>query len=142
MPLDLSRFEVFNKSRARSATSNRPEVLIRQNGSMYVNQSLTRQLGIDEVEAFTLLFDRESHIVALQPAPISEPNSYKARPSSGRWFIGAERFMDFANIDTSENRAYTAEVDETNRVIYFTAEVAASPRQRKRKSTRKTEGAA
>lgn len=111
-------FEVYTRSYIRTTA---PKITITNLGRLAINNSAAALLRKNNEQFVLLLFDKDTHRVAIQPAKKEDNRTYvlHAYGPKGRSGMGfsAVTFLNFIKYDWSETRSFTAEWHE-NMLIF------------------------
>lgn len=111
-------FEVYQKGSAPVSTV--PTATIQKRGLISLN--LAAFDLIEQSEGVELLYDSERKLIALRPAPLTNPNAYPARwqgkkVGKGPVLIAGSLFTRHIGLDTSEARRWSPRIQDGLLVI-------------------------
>jgi hypothetical protein len=132
-------FETFTH-RSTPVSSKTPRVGLQKRGTMSLNAAAYKALG--EPEAILLMYDKQSKAVGLQAVAADAKYAYPVRkqPNSQSYMLGAVSFCNYYEIDTSQTRAFTPEIEEGILVFELSKGTILLPRLRTKKQTQTKKG--
>lgn len=106
-------FEKFTKTGRGYA----PKVSIWTRGQIGFNQGAVERYGISNYEYAVLYYDREHKQIGISFTndPNEEGINKIVKGKTGA-FLSAKSFLDYYNVDRSENKKYDIVYDETNKL--------------------------
>jgi len=96
----------------------RPKISIRPTGTIGINDSALKKLGLCEYDFIALYFDSETRQIAIGGAMEDEPGSQRLNKGNRGASISAKRFLDFHDISFNRVTHFDCHLDiEQNLVI-------------------------